>query len=147
MCGDGANDCAALKTAHVGVSLSEAEASIAAPFTSKQQDISCIPNLLKEGRAALSVSYQTFKYMALYSMIQFIMITILYYEIIEITNWAYYHQDIFAVLPFSSFMALSGTAKKLSKYKPVARLMSYNILSSVIGQIIIQGTFQAIAYF
>jgi len=34
MCGDGANDCAALRTADAGVSLSEAEASIAAPFTS-----------------------------------------------------------------------------------------------------------------
>ncbi|VDK62717.1 unnamed protein product [Cylicostephanus goldi] len=35
MCGDGANDCAALKAAHAGISLSDAEASIAAPFTSK----------------------------------------------------------------------------------------------------------------
>ncbi len=35
MCGDGANDCAALKAASFGLSLSDAEASIAAPFTSR----------------------------------------------------------------------------------------------------------------
>ncbi len=35
MCGDGANDCAALKAADAGLCLSDIEASIAAPFTSK----------------------------------------------------------------------------------------------------------------
>jgi cation-transporting ATPase 13A3/4/5 len=57
MCGDGANDCGALKTADVGISLSEAEASIAAPFTSKVQDISCVVKVLREGRAALTTSF------------------------------------------------------------------------------------------
>lgn len=33
-CGDGANDCAALKRASVGMSLSDLEASVASPFTS-----------------------------------------------------------------------------------------------------------------
>jgi cation-transporting ATPase 13A2 len=57
MCGDGANDCGALKQADAGISLSEAEASIAAPFTSKVQDISCVITLLREGRAALTTTF------------------------------------------------------------------------------------------
>jgi cation-transporting ATPase 13A3/4/5 len=75
MCGDGANDCSALRTAHVSVSLSAEEASIAANFTSKQPDVSCIYELLREGKCSLTTSIQTFKYMMLYSMIQFFCVT------------------------------------------------------------------------
>ena len=64
MCGDGSNDVEALKAAHVGVSLSEAEASIAAPFTSIQNSIRSVVEVVKEGRASLSSSFQMFKYMA-----------------------------------------------------------------------------------
>jgi len=77
-CGDGANDCGALKAADVGISLSEAEASVAAPFTSRIFDISCVPQVIREGRAALVTSFSCFKYMSLYSAIQFTSVSILY---------------------------------------------------------------------
>jgi cation-transporting P-type ATPase 13A2 len=78
MCGDGANDCGALKTADVGISLSEAEASIAAPFTSQVQNIECCITLLREGRAAMTTSFQAFKFIELYSLIQFFTVIMLY---------------------------------------------------------------------
>lgn len=79
MCGDGANDCGALKTAHAGISLSEAEASVASPFTSKKPNIECVPTLIREGRAALTTSSGIFKYMAMYSLTQFLSVCILYW--------------------------------------------------------------------
>jgi len=79
MCGDGANDCGALSAADVGISLSEAEASIAAPFTSSIPNITCVIMTLIEGRCSLATSFQAFKYIELYSMIQYVTVNMLYW--------------------------------------------------------------------
>lgn len=146
MCGDGANDCGALKAADVGMSLSEAEASIAAPFTSKTPNISCVVELLREGRCALATSFQCFKYMALYSMTQFGGVTLLHGSMSNFSNWEYMWIDICTILPLAIFMSYSQAYSQLSKYLPSSNLVSFAVLSSVIGQIFIQIGFQGGLY-
>ena len=63
MCGDGGNDCGALKTAHVGIALSDAEASIVSPFTSLDKTITSVVEVLREGRCALASALASYKYM------------------------------------------------------------------------------------
>lgn len=64
--------------AHVGISLSQAEVSIAAPFTSQITNITCVTNVIREGRCALVTSFGVFKYMTCYSLVQFVTLILLY---------------------------------------------------------------------
>ncbi|EAR98775.2 E1-E2 ATPase family protein (macronuclear) [Tetrahymena thermophila SB210] len=147
MCGDGANDCGALKTADVGISLSEAEASIAAPFTSKIQDISCVVELLKEGRAALVTSFSCFKFMALYSMIQFFTTTLLYTVNSLPGDMQFLYWDIVIIIPLAFLMGLTDSYPSLSKQVPGSNLVSFPVLISVIGMTLLNGGFQVIMFF
>ncbi|KAJ1086897.1 hypothetical protein NDU88_000093 [Pleurodeles waltl] len=132
MCGDGANDCGALKVAHAGISLSEQEASVASPFTSKTPNIECIPQLLKEGRAALVTSFCVFKYMTLYSMIQFTCMLLLYWQINILGNYQLLVQDVAVTVSVCLTMSLTHAYPKLAPYRPPAQLISPPLLLSVL---------------
>ncbi|KAM4771313.1 putative cation-transporting ATPase 13A4 [Rhinophrynus dorsalis] len=136
MCGDGANDCGALKMAHVGISLSEQEASVASPFTSNRPNIECVPQLIKEGRAALITSFCVFKYMALYSMIQYIGVLLLYWQSNSYANYQFLFQDLAITTIISVTMSLNHAYPKLAPYKPPAQLVSPPLLMSVLLNII-----------
>ena len=159
MCGDGANDCIALKTANIGVSLSEAEASLAAPFLSKVTDISCIDILLRfiflyksslwvrEGRAALTTSFQCFKYMALYSVIQSATVTSLYKQGSNLTQRQFLFIDLIFIIPLAVTMSYTKAYHKISKMRPTSSLVSIPVLASVLGQVAIQVIMQVFFVF
>ena len=142
MCGDGANDCSALRTAHVSVSLSAEEASIAANFTSKQPDVSCIYELLREGKCSLTTSIQTFKYMMLYSMIQFFCVTLEMIYITYLTDFQFLVSDLFIIFPLEWFLAMTKPYDKLTHHYPVSGLLTFPVLSSIIVHSAIVFAFQ-----
>ncbi|XP_034035845.1 probable cation-transporting ATPase 13A3 isoform X1 [Thalassophryne amazonica] len=146
MCGDGANDCGALKRAHGGISLSELEASVASPFTSRTPNISCVPSLIREGRAALITSFCVFKFMALYSIIQYISVTLLYSVLSNLGDFQFLFVDMAIILVIVFTMSLNPAWKELVSRRPPSGLISAQLLFSVLTQILICLGFQTFAF-
>lgn len=145
MCGDGANDCSALKAAHVGISLSETEASVAAPFTSAIPNISCVPALIREGRAALVTSFACFKFMALYSFTEFTTVLITYFINSNLGDFQFLYIDLILILVLAVLMSRTGAYWRLDPQRPPGRLVAFSILLSLLCQIVLHVVTQAVA--
>jgi len=151
MCGDGTNDCGALKAAPVGLALSSAEASIVAPFTSKAKAISDVPVLIREGRCALMTSFVAFKYMVLYPMIQLGMASVLAQigtwagADVQFTDMQYFWDDLTIVLALALCMLHTGPSTPLSRAQPPSSLFALEILGSIVGHTAIFAAFFALA--
>lgn len=143
MCGDGANDCGALKVAHAGISLSETESSIASPFTSRNPTIAAVPNVIREGRAALVTSFGIFKYMAAYSMVQFISVMILYSIDSNLTDKQFLYIDLGLISVFAFFFGKTEAfGGPLAKQVPLSSLISLAPLASVVLHLLVVIAFQ-----
>ncbi|NXH54190.1 AT134 ATPase, partial [Rhabdornis inornatus] len=146
MCGDGANDCGALKVAHAGISLSEQEASVASPFTSRTPSIACVPELIREGRAALVTSFCMFKYMALYSTIQYLGVLLLYWQLNSFGNYQFLFQDLAITTVIGVTMSFTGAYPKLVPYRPPSQLISPPLLLSVVLNILFSLSMQIFGF-
>ncbi|KAM3822026.1 polyamine-transporting ATPase 13A3-like isoform 5-T6 [Vipera latastei] len=146
MCGDGANDCGALKRAQAGISLSELEASVASPFTSKTPSIACVPDLIREGRAALVTSFCVFKFMSLYSIIQYLSVLLLYSILGNLGDVQYLFIDMAIILSLAFSMSLNSAWRELVPQRPPGSLVSPQLLLSVLGQILLSLAFQVGAF-
>lgn len=137
MVGDGTNDCGALKAAHVGIALSDADASIVAPFTSRKKQITDVVDLLREGRCALSTSFVAFKYMVLYSIIQLTMSSLMNDYASQMSNNQFLFDDLIVVVGLSLLMVRTMANDRLTKETPAKSLFSPTILFSLGGQIML----------
>uniref|UniRef100_A0A667GRA3 ATPase cation transporting 13A2 n=1 Tax=Lynx canadensis TaxID=61383 RepID=A0A667GRA3_LYNCA len=147
MCGDGANDCGALKAADVGISLSQAEASVVSPFTSSMASIECVPMVIREGRCSLDTSFSVFKYMALYSLTQFISVLILYTINTNLGDLQFLAIDLVITTTVAVLMSRTGPAPALGRARPPGALLSAPVLSSLLLQVALVAGVQLGGYF
>nr|XP_004657661.2 polyamine-transporting ATPase 13A2 isoform X2 [Jaculus jaculus] len=147
MCGDGANDCGALKAADVGISLSQAEASVVSPFTSSMASIECVPTVIREGRCSLDTSFSVFKYMALYSLTQFISVLILYTINTNLGDVQFLAIDLVITTTVAVLMSRTGPALVLRRARPPGALLSVPVLSSLLLQVALVVSVQLGGYF
>ncbi|XP_074108715.1 polyamine-transporting ATPase 13A3-like [Cotesia typhae] len=147
MVGDGANDCGALKAANIGISLSDTESSVASPFTSKETNISCLLSVIREGRAALVTSFGIFKFMATYSLTQFVSVMILYSMDLNLTDIEYLYIDLFVISTFAVFLPLTAAySGPLVNKPPTTSLISMASIFSITTQMIIVTVFQYLSF-
>ena len=122
--------------------------SVASPFTSRIPDITCVPTVIQQGRAALITSFGIFKFMVTYSLTEFLSTIILYSIDSNLTDFQFLFIDIFLIVNFAFFFGKTKAYEgQLSKEPPMTSLLSFTPLFSLTTHMIIVAIFQVIAFY
>ena len=127
------NDCGALKAAHVGVALSDAEASIVSPFTSLDKEIGSVVDVLREGRCALASALASYKYILMYGQLEGFGNVLMASFRVNLTEYAWALLDGILVIAMATTLPLSQAAKRLSDTRPTASLLGAHTVASLCG--------------
>ena len=135
MCGDGGNDCGALRSAHVGIAMSEAEASVVSPFSTPNRSVQACVDLLIQGRSALATSFASYKYLIMYGETMATVKFCTFYYTMSFSQWNFILIDAFITVFCAFAVTQAGAAKRLSNHRPTARILGPEVLLSVLGQL------------
>lgn len=141
MCGDGGNDCGALRIAHVGVALSDAEASVVSPFTSKTRSLVSVVDLVLEGRGALATSFANVKYLILYGLIGIGCRFVMYYNGVFISQFGFMYLDGAILVGISYGLTRARPLTSMGKQRPTSSLVGPTTLVSLVGASVLNWLF------
>lgn len=120
---------------------------MASPFTSRVNDITCVPKVIREGRAALVTSFGIFKFMVVYSLTEFLSVIILYSIDSNLTDLQFLFIDLCLIVNFAFFFGKTRAyEKRLSAVTPTTSLLSFTVLLSLTLQMLAMIVFQVTAY-
>lgn len=139
------NDMQALRTASVGVSLCDAETSVAAPITSRTPTPFSVITVLKEGRCSLVTAYTLILFNVMYGTIQLFMACILYSYGLTLGNYMYLTQDLVFTLGCGLALSNNLPATQLSVAVPPSKFVCKYFVVKFSLQLLCFVAFQVIA--
>lgn len=122
--------------------------SVASPFTSRIPDITCVPKVIQQGRAALVTSFGIFKFTVCYSLTEFISTIILYSISSNFTGLQFFYVDVMLFVNFAFFFGKTEAYnKRLAREPPTSSLVSFTPLFSLTMHTIIIAVFELIVFY
>jgi magnesium-transporting ATPase (P-type) len=149
MCGDGANDCAAILASDLGISIkNNGNNLVASHFYFRNSSISCVELILRNGRACFENSFITLKIMVAYALIQICTSFITFTLDRNVNPDCLIFMDCFAVLFTTLLATITNASYDLNPSKLFYRQTQFiYFLKSVLGQCTIQIIMQAIYFY